>query len=77
MGLANRQKKLSKFFCPFGQIFRVELRQFQLDVRLANGCATLPTPWLSPRKLHPVLRAERAEKDRFATGQKTIFLDVR
>ena len=25
---------------------------------------------LSPRKLHPVLRAERAEKDRFATGQK-------
>ena len=31
---------------------------------------------LSPRKLHPVLRAERAKKDRFATGQKTIFLDV-
>ena len=28
---------------------------------------------LSPRKLHPVLRAERAKKDRFATGQKTYF----
>ena len=28
---------------------------------------------LSPRKLHPVLRAERAEKDRFATGQKNYF----
>ena len=29
---------------------------------------------LSPRKLHPVLRAERAEKDRCATGQKSFFL---
>ena len=29
---------------------------------------------LSPRKLHPVLRAERAEKDRFTTGQKKYFL---
>ena len=29
--------------------------------------------FLSPRKLHPVLRAERAEKDRFATGQKNYF----
>ena len=29
---------------------------------------------LSPRKLHPVLRAERAEKDRFATGQRNYFL---
>ena len=28
---------------------------------------------LSPRKLHPVLRAERAKKDRFATGQKNYF----
>ena len=28
---------------------------------------------LSPRKLHPVLRAKRAEKDRFATGQKNYF----
>ena len=28
---------------------------------------------LSPRKLHPVLRIERAEKDRFTTGQKTYF----
>ena len=28
---------------------------------------------LSPRKLHPVLRTERAEKDRFATGQKNYF----
>ena len=28
---------------------------------------------LSPRQLHPVLRAERAEKDRFATGQKNYF----
>ena len=27
----------------------------------------------SPRKLHPVLRAKRAEKDRFATGQKNYF----
>ena len=27
----------------------------------------------SPRKLHPVLRAERAEKDRFATGQTNYF----
>ena len=27
----------------------------------------------SPRKLHSVLRAERAEKDRFATGQKNYF----
>ena len=30
-------------------------------------------PRLSPRKLHPVLRAERAEKDRFAIGQKNYF----
>ena len=29
---------------------------------------------LSPRKQHPVLRAERAEKDRFSTGQKNYFL---
>ena len=29
--------------------------------------------YLSPRKLHPVLRAERAKKDRFATGQKNYF----
>ena len=29
--------------------------------------------YLSPRKLHPVLRAERAEKDRFATGHKNDF----
>ena len=36
MGLASQQKELSKFFCPFGQIFGVELRQFQLDVRLGN-----------------------------------------
>ena len=28
---------------------------------------------LSPRKLHPLLRTERAEKDRFATGQKNYF----
>ena len=44
MGLASQQKKLSKFFCPFGQIFGVELRQFQLDVRLGNRSARLPTP---------------------------------
>ena len=31
---------------------------------------------LSPRKLHPVLRAERAKKDRFAAGQKIFFLNV-
>ena len=40
MGLAKQQKKLGKFFCPLGQMFRVELRQFQLDVRLGNGSAT-------------------------------------
>ena len=28
---------------------------------------------LSPSKLHPVLRAERAEKDRFATEEKNYF----
>ena len=28
---------------------------------------------ITPRKLHPVLRAERAEMDRFATGQKNYF----
>ena len=28
---------------------------------------------ICPRKLHPVLRAERAEKDPFATGQKNFF----
>ena len=28
---------------------------------------------LSPRNLHPVLRAKRAEKDWFATGQKNYF----
>ena len=28
---------------------------------------------LSPRKLHPVLRAQRAEKDRLAAGQKNYF----
>ena len=28
---------------------------------------------LSPRKLHPVLRAERAKKHWFATGQKNYF----
>ena len=28
---------------------------------------------LSPRRLHPVLRAERAEKDRFVKGQKEYF----
>ena len=28
---------------------------------------------LSPRKLHPVLRAERAEKDPFPTGRKIYF----
>ena len=39
----------------------------RLDVGLSD---VLP---LSPRKLHPVLRAERAEKDRFATGQKNYF----
>ena len=32
-----------------------------------------PVRDLSPRKLHPVLRAERAKKDRFATGQKNYF----
>ena len=30
---------------------------------------------LSPRKLHPVLRAELAEKDKFATGQKNYFFE--
>ena len=45
MGLASQQKKLSKFFCPFGQIFQVEVREFQLDVRLGNRSATVPTPW--------------------------------
>ena len=44
MGLASQQKKLSKFFCPFGQIFGVELRQFQLDVCLGNGSARFFTP---------------------------------
>ena len=29
--------------------------------------------YLSPRKLHPVLRIERAEKDRFITLQKNYF----
>ena len=38
-------------------------------------CAVQPQG-LSPRKLHPVLRAERAEKDPFATGQKKKFFDV-
>ena len=33
----------------------------------------MPAQPLSPRKLHPVLRAERAKKDRFATGQKNYF----
>ena len=33
----------------------------------------VPSGSLSPRKLHPVLRAERAKKDRFATGQKNYF----
>ena len=41
------------------------------------GLQRLSTLWhsvgLSPRKLHPVLRAERAKKDRFATGQKNYF----
>ena len=44
MGLASQQKELCKFFCPFGQIFGVELRQFQLDVCLGNWSARLPTP---------------------------------
>ena len=44
MGLASQQKELCKFFCPFGQILGVELRQFQLDVRLGNRSARLPTP---------------------------------
>ena len=29
--------------------------------------------YLSPRKLQPALRAERAEKDLFVTGQKNFF----
>ena len=36
MRLASQQKELSKFFCPFGQIFGVKLWQFQLDVLLGN-----------------------------------------
>ena len=41
-----------------------------------GGCPLLlvvVSLFLSPRKLHPVLRAEHAEKDRFATGQKNYF----
>ena len=43
--LKDNGEKLSKFFCPFGPFFWVELRQFQLDDRLGNRSATLPTPW--------------------------------
>ena len=35
--------------------------------------SSMYTHTLRPRKLHPVLRAERAEKDRFATGRKNYF----
>ena len=58
-----------------GQI-RVGRRLFLCCRRVAGLREAWPPPGgcLSPRKLHPVLRAERAEKDRFATGQKNYFL---
>ena len=55
-----------------GPIFDIE----QVTWRWKCTEAAHHTQILSPRKLHPVLRAERAEKDWFATGQKNIFLDV-
>ena len=65
MGLASQQKELSKFFCPFGQIFGVELRQFQLDVRLGNRSARLPTPGVRPEGDTPA-RGARADSPLFS-----------
>ena len=54
-----------------------------LNINLSYGVAAttvvclymdIMSHYYSPRKLHPVLRAKRAEKDRFATGQRNYFL---
>ena len=51
---------------PGKKLKRLMINSIQLNLKNCNHI-------LSPRKLHPVLRAERAEKDRFTTGQKNYF----
>ena len=36
MEMTGKQKKLGEFLCPFGQVSRVRLWRFQLDIRLDN-----------------------------------------
>ena len=52
------------------------IRRPKLWVPSGRASGASGSQQLSPRKLHPVLRAERAEEDRFTTGQKNNFFSM-